>query len=371
MGIVRPMLPLYLADAGLEPYLLGLVVSVSMIGMAIGESFSGVISDRFGLRLPLVLSTLVCGLSLFSFLLSDAIISLFLISFIWGGLRVLMVGPSRGYMANAAPPGKRASYIAVSSAILSLSRGVGALPGGLIVDKLGYEWVFIIAGSVAIIGTYAAFIIPKFIPAAISVNSNDSDLQSRKNLILIFFILSSIGIFGFLNIGILLTYVPLLATQVIDISATSVGIVFTVNGLATMLFSLPAGIMADRIGKRLAAVIGLLICAVAMLGLSQARDFGWLLGLGIVHALGMAIFMTSALGILSDVIPPGKLATAMGLYGGIGENVGLVLGSALGGFVWEGLGVSATFYTGAIACAIGILLCIILGNLQKRAASLN
>jgi MFS family permease len=363
MGILRPILPLYLAEVGLNPSTLGLVVSVSMIGMVIGESLSGLVADRFGLRLPLVIGTVVCGAVMVSFVFSRAVPYLFVIGFLWGLTRVMVVGPSRGYLADAAPATKKATYLAISSAILSLSRGVGALPGGFIADKLGFDWVFYVAGGLAIAGGIAVIKSPNR-PPVVAQEKITADLPGWKSILPMYSAQCLVAVFIFLNVSIMLTYLPLLGTEIIGMSATSVGAIFTVNGLATMGFSLPMGILADRIGKRTAMVLGLLACAGAMVGFACARDFGWLMALGIVHAFGMATFMPSALGLLSVYIPPGRQATAMGLYGGVCENSGLVVGSAIGGFVWEGMGVPATFHAGAIACGLGIILCLLLGKIK-------
>lgn len=161
--------------------------------------------------------------------------------------------------------------------------------------------------------------------------------------------------------SILLTYVPLLGSEVMHLSATGVGAVFTVNGLATMLFSVPMGALADRIGKRRAMLLGLLACAGAMVGLAYARELGWLIALAALNAYGMATFVPAALGVLSDVTPEGRQATVMGLYGGVCENSGLIIGAAAGGFVWELGGPVATFWTGAAACGAGMVLCLALG----------
>jgi len=365
MGIVRPMLPLYLTSLKLEPALVGIVVSVSMAGMMLGESLSGIIADRFGMLLPLLLGTLACGLALFGFNLGTALALLILFSFLWGSLRVLMIGPVRGYMAEIAPLNRRATYIAISSAILSLSRGVGALPGGIIADNLGYNWIFWVAGAVAIFGGLGLISIRKPVRRSAADTAPNIRDSNPKGWLPAFIVLILIGIFGFLNISILLTYVPLLGTQVMGISATSVGLIFTVNGLATMAFSVPAGVIADKIGKRTNMIAGLILCALAMGLISFVRDFYWIIGLGVIHALGMAFFMTAAISILAEFIPRGRLATFIGLYGGIGENSGLMLGSVIGGFIWESLGVSATFLTAVIACGLGIVLCFLLKRIME------
>jgi len=366
MGIVRPMLPLYLNFLELTPATVGIIVSVSMAGMIVGETLSGIISDRLGMRPPLLLGTIVCGLSLIAFVFSTAVPLLLLVGFIWGGLRVLIVGPVRGFMAAVAPPNRKATYIAFTGALLSLSRGVGALPGGLIADNLGYDWVFYIAAAVVIFGSLGLIDLPKTERLTkIEPTPNTTPAQSWKNWLPPFSLLIIVAILGFFNISVLLTYLPLLGTEVLGISATSVGLIFTVNGLATMLFSVPGGILIDRIGKIPAIVVGLVICALAMGGMALTPGYGWILGLGIIHALGMAIFITATIGILTEFVTRGKLATFIGIYGGIGENSGLMLGAAVGGFIWEGLGVSATFLSAVIACGIGILFCILLAKVLK------
>jgi MFS family permease len=364
MGILRPVLPLYLSDIGLGPSLLGLIVSVSMVGMVIGESLSGWLADRSGLRLPLLIATVVCGLVIVSFLISPAIPMLFLVGFFWGLCRPAFFGPGRGFLAEVAPTGKKSTYLAVTSAILALSRGVGALPGGFIADTLGYEWVFYVAGGVAVLGGLAIFIAPGgFGKVERRIETKPSG-DRWTSYLPSFTLQCLIALFAFLNIGILLTFVPLLGTEVIGISATSVGAVFTVNGLATMAFSIPMGVLADRMGKRVGMVLGLLVSGGAMVGLAFTDTFGWLMVMGIVHAFGMAAFAPSALGLLSERVPAGRQATAMGLYGGVCENSGLVAGSALGGFAWEWLGPPATFYTGAVASGVGIVICLWLGKVK-------
>lgn len=371
MGILRPIFPLYLAHIGFDPALIGLIISVSMIGMVIGESFSGWVADRMGLRLPLIIGTVICGLISFSFVLSETAAVLFAVGFFWGLTRAAIFGPGRGYLADAAPAGKKATYLAITSAILALSRGVGALPGGFIADHFGYQWVFYVAGAVAIAGGIAAVAGPKTGPRLQVKEQPAVSRATWRSFLAPFSLQCTIAVFTFVNMAILLTYVPLLGTEIIGVSATDVGWVFTINGLATMAFSIPLGMVADRMGKRLLMVMGLLACAGTMVGLAFAGTFAMLIILGVVHAFGMAAFSPSALGLLSEHIPAGRQATAMGLYGGVCENSGLVAGSAIGGFIWQWLGPPATFYAGALACGVGIVLCLLLPRLRRKTPELE
>jgi MFS family permease len=366
MSILRPMLPLYLADIQLDPAMIGLVVSVSMIGMVIGETFSGMVADRFGLRLPFIIGTVVCGLIAAAFVVSRALPWIFGVGFMLGLTRAAIFGPGRGYLADAAPLGKKATFMALPSAIFALSRGVGALPGGFIADSLGYDWVFYVAGAVAVAGTAAALLSPKRSMGAIP-REGPTDGPGWRTFLGTFVLQGVIAVFTFLNMGVLLSFAPLLGTEVVHISATEVGFVFTANGIATMLFTVPMGIAGDRFGRRTAMVVGLLVCGGAMVGFGLARSFGWLMAMGIVHAFGMAVFAPSALALLSENVPRGRQATAMGIYGGTFENSGLVAGSAIGGFVWKWSGAAATFYAGAAAAGVGAILCLFLSPALARA----
>jgi len=58
----------------------------------------------------------------------------------------------------------------------------------------------------------------------------------------------------------------------------------------------------------------------------------------------------------------------MGIYGGC-EDAGVIVGAALGGFAWKGLGPLGTFViVGATAAGIGAILCLVLLRARATAA---
>jgi MFS family permease len=157
-----------------------------------------------------------------------------------------------------------------------------------------------------------------------------------------------------------MTFLPLLATQVVGVSATKVGILFTIGGLVTVVLGIPMGMLADRIGKKRSMIIGLLLSATALAGIAFGKSFSWLIAFVIIRSMGFSIFGPAALGLLSDSVPQQKQSTVMGVYGGVCENTGIVAGSALGGFVWSAFSPQATFLMGAISAILGLLICLTL-----------
>ena len=66
--------------------------------------------------------------------------------------------------------------------------------------------------------------------------------------------------------------------------------------------------------------------------------------------------------------------SAMGMYGGICENSGIMAGAFSGGFVWNIFGPRATFLLGSLVCMIGIIMCLFLntqGIIQVNKFELN
>ena len=73
MGILEPILPLYLTSINVTPSVLGLMVSVGWIGMAIGEPSWGWVADRIGNKLPISAGTFVCALTILLFVFTFTI----------------------------------------------------------------------------------------------------------------------------------------------------------------------------------------------------------------------------------------------------------------------------------------------------------
>ena len=376
MSILQPVLPLYLTTIGVVPTILGLMFSTAMVGMAIGESFWGWVADRLGLRIPLSVGTFVCALAVLLLLTTRGITSIFTIFFFWGFVRSALFGPGRGYIGAHAPPLKKATFMAIITVMLSASRSIGALPSGFIVDTLGYQGVFFISGGIAVAA--GLIVITRFRrtrlvqPELLAVSSVPSDERSSLGQAFSYRPLTSqcaVTALSFLGLGVLITFLPLLATQVVGVGPAAVGILFTINGVTTTVLGIPMGMLADRKGKRALMMLGLLVSASAMGGMAFVGSFNWLIVFVILASLGMAMFSPAALGLFSDAVPLHRQSTAMGIYGGACENTGIIAGSALGGFVWSTWGPQTTFLIGTFSAILGAMLCFTLTT--KKVVSAN
>ncbi len=364
MSILRPMLPLYLTDIGVTPEILGLMFSVAMIGSVFGESFWGWIADRVGLKIPMVIGTFICALPVLFLILTQNVPAIFAIFFFWGIVRSALFGPGRGYIATKAPALKKATFMAMFTVMMSASRSIGALPSGLVVDTWGYHWVFLISCGISILGGIVVVAglrkTQAVKPEQPAVSPSPTDELPSPGQAINYRHLSfqcSVTALQFLGLGVLMTFLPLLATQVVGVGATEVGILFTIMGVSTMVLGIPMGMLADRKGKKTFMILGLLVSAATMAGIAFTESFHWLIVFVITSSLGLTMFSPAALGLISDSVPLQRQSTAMGIYGGICENTGIIAGAALGGFIWSAWGPQATFLIGTIASSLGAVIC--------------
>jgi len=373
MSIISPVLPLYLTSINVSPEMLGLMFSIAMAGMMLGESSWGWVADKIGLKLPLVMGTAISGLMVLCFSFAKSTPVLFCIFFVWGIVRSALFGPGRGYIGAIAPTMQKATFMAIIAVMLSASRSIGALPSGFIADTWGYNAVFYTSLGIGLLGSLLVFLGLKNAPRGDSIPTikpvgTAKTLSARIAVSIYRPLVSqcSVAALQYLGLGIYMAFLPLLASQVVGLSATEVGILFTIGGITTVVLGIPMGILADRIGKKTFMVLGLLVSAGALAGTGYSTTFLSLTMFVVLRSLGMAMFSPAALGMLSESVPLQRQSTVMGVYGGLCENTGVITGSALGGLIWSIWGPQATFLAGTAAGCLGVFVCLALIKAGKN-----
>lgn len=100
--------------------------------------------------------------------------------------------------------------------------------------------------------------------------------------------------------------------------------------LAALL--LPAGRLADGLGRRRCFLAGLVVFGAASLGCAVAPGLPALIGFRALQAAGAAVLMPTSLGLALSVFPARQRGTAVGVWAGVGAAAaggGPVLGGLL------------------------------------------
>jgi MFS family permease len=146
-----------------------------------------------------------------------------------------------------------------------------------------------------------------------------------------------------------------------DNPAAMAGQLMTILGLAVLIVVLPAGYLADRIGRRRLNVLSAAIGFVGTVLIITSSTFGQLVVYGIVVGVGVGIFMSANWALAMDLIPAAEAALFLGLTNlataGSGAAAGL-LGPVIDGLnsVAPGFGYQAVFALAALSWLLGGLI---------------
>jgi DHA1 family multidrug resistance protein-like MFS transporter len=141
--------------------------------------------------------------------------------------------------------------------------------------------------------------------------------------------------------GVVAPVLPLYAKD-FGVGATMVGLTLTVFALARLLLNVPAGIIADRYGRRVLLIGGPILTSIGMFGSGFAGSIWSLLVWRFVAGAGSAFYMSGALIYIIDIAPPEKRAR----YVATNQwalSVGVAVGPGVGGLVADSYGLDMPF----------------------------
>ena len=82
---------------------------------------------------------------------------------------------------------------------------------------------------------------------------------------------------------------------------------------------------------------------------------GWVMGLLFVQGLSVGLYLPAAAQFVRDTAPEEIRATALGIYTAIGNGLGSMAGTMVGGFLLDRFGILETYMAFGIASVVGVL----------------
>lgn len=366
--LLNPILSLYFDSLGMDASTIGLMFSVMMVGIAISEIFWGWVVDRVDLRVAIFVGTALCGLMIYAlnhassvFLIGSALV-------LYGFCRSPIFIVGRWYMGVYAPAHRKAFAMALLSATIGLVQSLGGFSSGFITEGMGYSFTFTLAAGLSVAAGIIMLIVGRWLnfkkhkQGELKTSSAASEKKAvPKEAKTTTFFLGLIGILYFIAFGNLGTYLPLFATDVVGISTSQVGVLFGIRGLLTAILMLLLGKLVDRKDKWNFVLIGLTIVAISIAAIGLVSNYGMLIVLVLLFAGGSAIYFPAVTAILAHSVPMSWTGTAMGIFGFM-EDIGWMLGPAIGGMLWVSVSKPSTFYFSGLA----VLVAIPLAYLMKK-----
>ena len=358
--MIYPLVPLFLANVlGINKSIIGLIEGTAESTASLLRVFSGWFSDRIGNRKWLM----VAGYGIST--VSRPIIAM---ATTWQHVLGFRFMDRFGKGIRTAP---RDALIAESSKTSHFARAfsfhrsldtMGAVIGPAIAflllrifsnDYRKVFWLSIIPGIVAVL-LIIFFITEKKKSPVIPLERVKLTLKHFDWRFKFFVFIA--GIFA---IGNSSDVFLILRAQQIGIPIVMIPIVYLLFNLIYSLSAIPAGIVADKFGKKRVILLGFLLFAIVYYGFAVAEDIKTIWILFGFYGLFMGLTEGIQKAFLSTIIPSDFKATAFGIYNTV---VGLAMfpASLIGGWLWDTISPSATFYFGAITATLSVILFIIL-----------
>ncbi|MDQ1402740.1 MAG: hypothetical protein QOG03_1056, partial [Actinomycetota bacterium] len=165
-------------------------------------------------------------------------------------------------------------------------------------------------------------------------------------------VVALLGLFGLVNFSDALL---ILRAKALGLSFVAIISAYCLYNVAYAGLSYPAGVISDRMPRRIVFAVGLVVFAVAYLGLGLVTTSAWVWVL--LPLYGGYTALTDGVGKawISDLIPAEKAGTGLGNYLGISGGAALVAG-IWAGLTWHGTGRFPLIVAGAVTLLVAVVL---------------
>lgn len=144
-----------------------------------------------------------------------------------------------------------------------------------------------------------------------------------------------------------------------EFSANAVALswVATAYILATAIFLVPIGKIADIYGRKKLFLLGLTGFVITTLATAWVPSMHFLIGLRVLQGAAASMLMTTGMAILTSAVPPKRRGRAIGIYVSA-VYIGLAAGPLAGGVITQHLGWRWIFLSGTLLGIICIIITI-------------
>ncbi|HEX8947903.1 MAG TPA: MFS transporter [Dissulfurispiraceae bacterium] len=354
--MIYPLVPLFLANIlGVNKSVIGLIEGVAEATASVLKVFSGWLSDKIGSRKWLMAAGYgISALSRPIVALATGWQHVMVFRFIDRFGKGVRTAPRDAIIAESAERAFLGRAFGFHRAMDTMGAVVGPALAFFLLEMLSNDyrkvfWLSILPGAMAVL------VIILFIREKKRTAPGPAD---RPKLTLKHFdwrFKFFVAIAGLFAIGNSSDVFLILRAQQTGITTVMIPVVYLLFNLVYSLSSFPAGIAADRFGRKRIILLGFVLFAVLYYGFAVASTPHAIWMLFALYGLFMGLTEGIQKAFLSTIIPADFKATAFGVFN---TAVGLAMlpASLIGGWLWDHISPSATFYFGAITASVSAAL---------------
>lgn len=339
-GLVFPFFTLYFRQQlGISMTSVGILLSIFSVGNIAGQLISGVLTDRFGRRPVILVTTFMHPLLMLAMIPGRSFVYFAVVGFVLGLFDEAFSPAANAMIADLVEePDRLGAYSA-----LRIARNLGVVFGpavGGYVASISYAYLW--AGAAIFLVAFffiALFFLDETFGGVTTVERGGYGVVLADRLFIRFLVISTL-VFVFVN-QMALT-LPVYLKEYAGLGERVYGSLFSVNAAMVVLLQLPVARLVTPLAPGRALAMGSLLYGIGLGMYAFTRSFAWALVAMVVLTLGeivMSPVLSSYVAALAPEEHRGKYMSAFGLsFSGVAALIAPPLGGALyelnGAFVW-------------------------------------
>ena len=359
--MLYPVFPTFVTQTlGASPAVLGLIEGVAEGTASIGKAISGRLADRVSRRRPMIAAGY--GVSA----IAKPIIGLartwplaLVGRFVDRAGKGLRDSPRDAVVASDTSQETRGKGFGFQRAFDTAGAVVGPLIGLALYEALGHRirplfFIAVIPGAISVGLVFLVREQPRQGSARRSARERPQGSSASIGALprRYWELLLVLGLFNLVNFSDSLL---ILRAKEVGLGFAEVILVYALFNLSYAALSYPAGVVSDRVPRRIVYAGGLLIFAVAYVGLGLVRSTAWVWVLFAVYGGYWALTDGVGRAWVSDVSPPELVGTGLGLYQGL-VGVCVLAAGVWAGLAWGGTGRLPLILSGSAVALLAIAL---------------
>lgn len=348
---------LYAVSLGADTMTVGIIIALAALFPMIFAIYAGRISDRVGYRLPLISGSFGVSLSLLlPFIVEGQLYILFVSQSLFGLAFIFLLVNIQNLIGGIGTTGDRSKNYAIYSLGISVAGLLGPVIAGFSIDHFGYNSTYLLLSIMAAVpGIIIALNIIRIPQPETSTDRNGAGIREllcfrplRKTYITSAMILIGVGLYEL--------FFPIYGNR-IGLSASSIGLILSVNASAYFAVRLMMPYLIKRYGEDIVIIACLIISASTFIFMPLTDRFidlaviSFILGLGLGCGQPLSILMTY------NYSPKGRTGEVLGLRLAINKVVQFSV-PVLFGSVGNWVGFVPIFWANASLLFIGGLISI-------------
>lgn len=351
--MIYAVMPFFLLSLGASKTEVSLIEGIAESTASLLKAISGWWSDKIGKNKPFMVIgyTFTTILSpLFSIVTSP--IHVLVIRFTERVGKGIRTAPRDSLVAGSSSEGKKGRSFGFHKAMDNSGAIVGPLLAFLIliIFPRDYRKVFILSAIPGLIGLLTLIF---FVKEAKARTEKLTKKIALKDFPLKYY--AFLGIVFIFTLGNSTDALLLIKANDIGINVMYLPLVYLIFNSVSVVFSIPAGMLSDKIGRERLIIFGYLLYSIIYFGFGRTNDKVVVIMLFALYGLYSATTDGVQKALVSDVIDSNKRGTGLGIYNSL-IGVTLFPASLIAGILYDNVNNGAPFYFGASLAFIAALL---------------